>query len=233
LKEKFSILPPPAMSQFAGNLNHISLAEVLRLLSGTKQTGLLKLRTETEQGHLALEGGVILHAITGTLVGAPALHQFIVWREADFEFVEQAIPPAAPRDLAVYEAKVLIDGIARKIDELAALQQAVPTFDSVLYYLGSEHIGELNATPSELGLLIKADGRRTVQQIAHESDTPPLEVARILAKFRLAGAVELVSQVIPVNPGDVGAAARVPTVEVPPPLPEPEEPIYWRGKRIN
>jgi hypothetical protein len=220
------------MSQFAGNFNNISLAEVLRLLSSTKQTGLLKLKTETEQGHLALESGWILHAITGTLVGAPALHQFILWREADFEFVEQAIPAAAPRDLAVYDPKVLIDGIARKIDELAALQQAVPTFDSVLYYLGSEHIGELSTTPSELGLLIKADGRRTVQQIAQESGTNPLEVARVLAKFRLAGAVELVGQVIPVNPGDTGVLPASP-VEAPPPLPAAEEPIYWRGKRIN
>lgn len=220
------------MPAFAGNLNTISLAEVLRLLVATKQTGLLKLTMGSEQGHLALENGQILHAIAGPLVGAPALYQFIVWRDANFEFAEQPIPPAAPRDLAAYDPQTLIDGVAKKIDELAALQQAVPTLDSVLYYIGGESLKNISATPSELALVILADGTRTVQQIADQAQQSPLEVARIMAKFRLAGVVDLVSQVIP------GATPiKNESGSLPPPLsaaPSVDDaPKFWRGKRIS
>src|ERR1043165_6131650 len=181
------------MSDFKGNFSTINLAEVLRMLISTRQNGLLRISHRGEEGLLALERGVVVNAATATQQGLPALYQFIVWRDADFYFDEQNIPPNAARDLATYPAQVLIDGIARKIDELAALQQAVPTLDSVLYYTGGEALGDVEASPAELGLLILANGTKTVQQIAHKANLNPLEVAKSLAKFRLAGVLELVS----------------------------------------
>lgn len=230
------------MPEFAGSFTTINLAEVMRMLSGTHQSGVLHLSMGTDNGTLSMENGTFLNAATGALTGAPALYQFILWREGDFRFDESDIPPEASRELAEFDTHTLIDGVARKIDELAALQQAIPGLDSVLFYLGGESLGDVEATPSELGLLILADGKRTVSEIADKAKLNPLEVARSLAKFRLAGALELVENIIPGAPEPDAPAAAVP-----PPLPEaaPEAPAtpppppggepvrYWRGKRVN
>lgn len=230
------------MPEFAGNFKTINLAEVLRMLTMTKQTGILRMTMGLEQGFMGLEHGLILNALTGNVGGPQALYQFILWRDADFIFKEQPIEASAPRELASYDPAILIDGVAKKIDELAALQQAVPSFDSVLYFLGSESLGSTPATPSELGLLLLADGKNTIEQIATKVQMNALEVARIMARFRLAGVVELVTQVVPANT-PLPQAEHDPVVPVdpasPPPLPHPshggegEGVRYWRGKRID
>lgn len=229
------------MPEFAGNFKTINLAEVLRMLTMTKQTGILRMTLGLEQGFMGLERGLIINALTGNVGGPQALYQFIIWHDADFVFKEQPLEASAPRELASYDPAILIDGVAKKIDELAALQQAVPTLDSVLYFLGSESLGTTSATPSELGLLLLADGKNTVEQIASRVQMNALEVARIMARFRLAGVVELVTQVVPANtPLPVSEPDPViPAASAPPPLPSPahggegEGVRYWRGKRID
>lgn len=239
------------MPEFAGNFKTVNLAEVLRMLTMTRQTGILRLTMGLEQGFLGLDQGLIVSAVTGNTVGPQALYQFILWREADFIFKEQPLDASVSRELASYDPTILIDGVAKKIDELAALQQAVPTLDSVLYFLGSESLGTTNATPSELGLLILADGKNTIEQIAVKAQMNPLEVARTMARFRLAGVVELVTQVVPANTPLPTAAPDEPAdpiipglppeaaASTPPPLPSPAEGgegegvRYWRGRRIG
>jgi len=226
------------LPEFAGSFTTVNLAEVMRMLSGTHQSGVLHLSMGTDNGTLSIEGGKFLNAATGALTGAPALYQFILWREAEFRFEEETIPPEASRELAEFETQTLINGVAKKIDELAALQQAIPSLDSVLFYLGGESLGDVEATPSELGLLILADGKRTVTEIADKAKLNPLEVARSLAKFRLAGALELVENVVPGNPegGETATPPPVPESSAPAPAPPPAggEPVrYWRGKRVN
>lgn len=225
------------MPEFAGNFKNINLAEVLRMLTMTKQTGILRMTMGLEQGFMGLDQGLIINALTGMTSGPQALYQFILWREAEFTFKEQPLDASAPRELASYDPAVLIDGVAKKIDELAALQQAVPTLDSVLYFLGSESLGATPATPSELGLLLLADGKNTIDQIAAKAQMNPLEVARAMARFRLAGVVELVTQVVPANTPLPTTPA--PPAGGPPPLPTPSEAgdgegaRYWRGKKVE
>ena len=146
------------------------------------------------EGFLAVENGIILHAQTGTYLGLHALFQFVVWREAEFDFQEKPIEAGLPRDLSVYDPQTLITGVATKVDELAALQQAIPSIDSILFYVGGEALNTVEATPADLGLLILADGNRSVREIAEKVKLNPLEVMHSLARFRLAGVLELVTQ---------------------------------------
>jgi len=162
------------------------------MLVNGNQTGYLKIREGEREGFLAMENGTIVNARIGATVALHALFQFVGWREASFDFHEHPLPADLSRDLAVYEPQVLIEGVAFKEDELALLQQAIPPFDSMPHYNGSSSLGSVEATPADLGLLSLADGHRTVQEIAEMVKLSPLEVARILARFRLAGVLELV-----------------------------------------
>lgn len=189
-----SFYRPFIMPVFSGTFSTASLAEVLRMLVNTKQTGYLKIRHDDREGFLAVEDGIIVNAKTGSHMALHALFQFVIWREAQFEFQEQPLAPDLSRDLSVYDAQVLIAGVATKVDELAALQQAIPSMESILFYVGGEALNSVEATPADLGLLILADGNRTVREIAEKVKLSPLEVARSLARFRTAGVLELVTQ---------------------------------------
>lgn len=100
----------------------MNLADVLRRLVNTKQTGYLKVKEGEQEGFLAVENGIIINARTGPYTALHALFQFVGWREARFEFQEQAMAADLLRDLSVYDPQVLIIGVANKEDELAALK---------------------------------------------------------------------------------------------------------------
>jgi hypothetical protein len=182
------------MPVFSGTFSTASLAEILRMLVNTRQTGYLEMDEDGKVGFIALEKGLIINAETTPFTGLHALYQFIVWRHASFEFQEKPLDPALRRELAAYDPQVLVAGVTTKVDELAALQQAIPSLDSVLYYVGGEALSSVDATPGDLGLLILADGNRSVRDIAHQVKLSPLEVAHNLVRFRLAGVLELVQK---------------------------------------
>ena len=92
--------------------------EFLRVIVNAKQTGYLKIKEGEQEGCLAVENGIILHARAGSDTGLPALFQFVGWREARFDFHERPMPADLSRDLAVYDPQVLIAGVAFKVEEL-------------------------------------------------------------------------------------------------------------------
>jgi hypothetical protein len=179
------------MPQLSETFATSNLTEILRVIVNAKQTGYLKIKEGQQEGCLAVENGIILHARAGSDTGLHALFQFVGWREAHFEFHERPMPADLSRDLAVYDPQVLITGVAFKVDELNLLYEAIPSFDSVLCYVGGEGLGSVEVTSADLGLLILADGHRTVREIAERVKMSPVEVARNLARFRLAGVLEL------------------------------------------
>jgi len=193
----------PSSGTFASS----TLNEILRVLVNAKQTGYLKVKDEQEEGCLAIENGILLSARAGLRTGLPALFQFVAWRGAQYDFLEKALPVDVPRDLAVYDPEVLITGVAFKVEELALLSEALPALDAVLYYVGGEGLSSVEVTSADLGMLALADGRRTVREMAEKMNLSPTEVARNLARFRLAGVLDIAPPSAPVKPGKSAMAA--------------------------
>jgi hypothetical protein len=181
------------MPSLSGTFASTNLTEILRVLTNAKQTGYLKMKDGDQEGCVAIENGVILHARAGTDTGLHALFQFVSWRDGRYEFHERPMPADLSRDLAVYDPEVLLTGVAFKVDELALLYEAIPSLDSVLSFVGGEALGSVEVTSADLGLLALADGQRTVREIAAKANQGPMEIARHLAKFRLAGVLDLVA----------------------------------------
>jgi hypothetical protein len=191
----------------SGTFATSNLAEILRVIVNAKQTGYLKMKEGVQEGCVAIENGVLLHARAGTDTGLHALFQFVSWRESQFEFHERPMPADLSRDLAVYDPQLLITGVAFKVDELTLLHEAIPSLDSVLCYVGGEGLGTIEVTAADLALLILADGQRTVREIAERVNMDAVEVVRNLARFRLAGVLELVPPPAPVKAAKAVMAA--------------------------
>jgi hypothetical protein len=185
------------MPLLSGTFATSNLTEILRIIVNAKQTGYLKVKEGEQEGYLAVENGIILHARAGADTGLHALFQFVGWREARFDFHERPIPADLSRDLAVYDPQLLITGVAFKVDEQTLLHEAIPSLDAVLCYMGGEALASVEVTSADLGLLVLADGHRTVREIAERVNLNPMEVARNLARFRLAGVLELVTPPAP------------------------------------
>ena len=91
-----------------------NLAEILRMLVQAKQTGTLTLHNDAQQGSVALENGMILSARTENESGMTALFHLVSWPDPHFEFKEQPLAAGVSRDLADYEAEVLLKGLEKK-----------------------------------------------------------------------------------------------------------------------
>jgi hypothetical protein len=180
------------MPLLSGTFATSNLTEILRVLANAKHTGYLKIKDGEQEGCLAVEYGIILHARAGSDTGLPALFQFVGWREGRFEFHERPMPADLSRDLAVYDPEVLITGVAFKVDELTLLHEAIPSFDSVLCHVGGDYLSSVEVSSADAALLALADGHRTLREIAERVNQSPMEVARQLARFRLAGVLELI-----------------------------------------
>ncbi len=99
---------------FSGTFRATNLAEILRMLVRARQTGNLIVQEGSHEGTLAVENGMIVNAKAGLSSGMHALFELVGWRQARFEFREQALAADLPRDLSVYDPEVLITGVAAK-----------------------------------------------------------------------------------------------------------------------
>ncbi len=164
---------------------------------------------------LGFQFGQLVDARSGDLAGLDALALIASLGEGDFTF--EAGAHTGGQSLAAYPTAQLIENVRQEVVERRSLAAAMPLAGAVPRYLPGGVQSGLEATPEELGLLLLADGVRTVKDIALASGRDLVGVQAIFAKFRLAGVV-----------GEAGGDAA-------PRAPEPSggTPQFWRGKRIG
>ncbi|MBN2346784.1 MAG: DUF4388 domain-containing protein, partial [Candidatus Aminicenantes bacterium] len=74
-----------------GSLSSINLADIIQLVSNSKQTGRFVLtRPNGQKGMIYLKGGEIVHAEVDEFKGEDAIFTLISWDEGDFVFEEGA-----------------------------------------------------------------------------------------------------------------------------------------------
>jgi hypothetical protein len=81
------------MAVLTGNLAQLSLVDILKLLSSGRQAGRLDLTAGPNSGEIYLQGGAIVHAVSGVQVGEEAIYTLMGWLEGDFNFVAGPAPP--------------------------------------------------------------------------------------------------------------------------------------------
>ncbi|MFQ3670889.1 MAG: DUF4388 domain-containing protein [Verrucomicrobiia bacterium] len=222
---------------FAGSLTQISLGEVLRLLSLSSQTGALILEKGDFSASIFLQVGQIVHAAAGPLEGLDALTEICEHVEASFAFSEGFIAPA--RSLADYPTDKLVEKVRKRVEEIVAFRSSVLRPNDIACYVPGRKVAGLVAKPDELSLLLLADGKRPVAEVAHLAKREVSEACEILGKFRHAGVVDLVGVAPEPEPPPTPPPAQAepePAKESSPETAseEPHRPVrYWRGKRIG
>jgi CRP-like cAMP-binding protein len=101
---------------FSGNLDFLSLGDLLQLLGSNGSTGILRIKSKymEEPGLIHVAEGNPANAFAGSLTGLEALNSLFGWVEGEFEFSEE--PIAEEQTIRKSRMEILLDGL-RMLDD--------------------------------------------------------------------------------------------------------------------
>ncbi len=178
-----------------GNLEEISLADLLQLFGTSRKSGVLVVRTENRVGKIHLDEGLLHHAF---LEGQPdlkpfkAIYRMLGWKQGFFELE----PPVKrkienPLDMSVQE--VLMEAI-RQQDEFSTIQEQFPPLDARLV-LKTPLLAPLHELdPQRLEVLQLALNCPSVQVLLERSSQSDLETARVVIGLMDSGYLQAVTK---------------------------------------
>jgi hypothetical protein len=114
---------------FRGDLQQVSVPDLLQLLSMNRRTGSLTLVTPTGQGEVRISDGEIIDAIFRRIEGTKALNRLLAETDGTFSFVSGTSHPlrriTEPTHLLLLEGLRQTDEVRRLLDQLAASKDAL------------------------------------------------------------------------------------------------------------
>jgi len=116
------------MSNLKGNLQSISLTDVLQLLHVNKKAGLLQVNGEKVNGVLYISNGEVIHAETRSTKGEVAAFDILEWEKGDFEFLASKV--TAQQSIRRTVPDLLMEA-ARTSDSRRRLKRLFPNMDAV------------------------------------------------------------------------------------------------------
>ncbi len=194
---------------FQGSIQELPVPDIIQLVSVSGKTGMFMLVRGPERGLIYLRNGRIVHAELGALSGEEAVYALAIWSTGDFQFTPGKDTEATTIDRT--NTSLLMEA-ARRLDEWKVLARKIPGVDFVPV-LKARDVGEpVSLSPPEWNLVVRIDGRRTVEDLARATSSNSFDTAKVLYGLVTADLVEM-------RPRD--ATARV----VPPPAAAPAGPV--------
>src|SRR6266511_2286483 len=192
---------------FQGSLNELPLSDIVQLVAVSGKTGMFSITRATEKGYVYLQNGQITHAKLGEVEGEDAIYALALWSQGSFQFSPGVESEA--RTISRSNTNLLLEA-ARRSDEWKILSKKIPGTDSVPVLVAREGAnGPVTLTPLEWKVVTKADGNRSIEEIARALRTSAFDVAKTLYGLVTAELVEI---------GKARGAGR-PVPEAPAPVP--------------
>jgi DNA-binding transcriptional ArsR family regulator len=160
---------------FRGDLQQVSVLDLLQLVSMNRRTGVLSVSTPLGAGEVRLNEGEIVDAVYRRLEGEKALYRLLAEHEGTFAFAGGA--PSPHRRVQMPTHVLLMEGV-RQIDEVRRLRSELGVEDalvwvapSALQSATSERVGEALRTP------------RTVSELLDELPMPDIELLEVVKQM--------------------------------------------------
>jgi two-component system chemotaxis response regulator CheY len=103
----------------SGRLSMMALAELVQTLHNSRKTGLLRVKSDVDEGEIYFEEGNVRHAKVGPQEGEEAFYQLVTWADGSFSFEvgEHGVEPVVFRSTM----GLLMEGMRRQ-DELRKMR---------------------------------------------------------------------------------------------------------------
>jgi pSer/pThr/pTyr-binding forkhead associated (FHA) protein len=171
--------PEPKMMQ--GNIEEIPLPDLLQLLSTSRKSGVLVLRSEWGTGRLYLRKGQIYYAnVDESFDVSPrkAVFRMLTWDKGLFE-LEPPDDRQVMEELQDSTEGLLMEGM-RQLDEFRELSSKLPPFEAIVSIPRPLAPKLRDLKPQELDLIQTALDEATVQQIIDRSPQTDLDTAQAM-----------------------------------------------------
>jgi hypothetical protein len=179
------------MSNLKGNLQSISLTDVLQLLHVNKKAGLLQVNGDKATGVLYISNGEVIHAETRTTKGEAAAFDILEWEKGEFEFLASKVP--AQQSIRRTVPDLLMEA-ARTSDSRRRLKSLFPNMDAVpcptLPF--DQLIAGLKLYSEDKKILPFFDGYRTFKEVMAVAETNEVGVLQAASILRDAGRLEVI-----------------------------------------
>ncbi len=191
---------------FQGSIQELPVPDIIQLVSVSGKTGMFVLSRGPERGYIYLRNGRIVHAELGGLSGEEAVYALAIWSSGDFQFT----PGKETDSITIDKTNTsLLMEAARRLDEWKVLARKIPGVDYVPI-LKTRDMGEpVTLSPPEWNLVIRIDGRRTVEELARTTRSNSFDTAKVLYGLVTADLVDM-------RPREAGARAPVGEALAPP-----------------
>jgi pSer/pThr/pTyr-binding forkhead associated (FHA) protein len=169
----------PKMMQ--GNIEEIPLPELLQLLSTSRKSGVLVLRSEWGTGRLYLRKGQVYFAnVDESFDVSPrkAMFRMLTWDKGLFE-LEPPDDRTVMEEIQDSTEGLLMEGM-RQLDEFRELSAKLPPFEAIVSIPRPLEPRLRDLKPQELDLMQTALDEATVQQIIDQSPQTDLDTAQAL-----------------------------------------------------
>ena len=177
------------MSNLKGNLQSISLTDVLQLLHVNKKAGLLQVNGEKVNGVLYISNGEVVHAETRTTKGEAAAFEILEWEKGDFEFLASKV--SSQQSIRRTVPDLLMEA-ARTSDSRRRLKSLFPNLDAVPVPSAQEPelTAGLKLYTEDRKIIPFFDGYRTFREIMMVAETNEVGVLQAASLLKDAGRLE-------------------------------------------
>lgn len=188
----------------------ITQGQLLRILDEQKKTANKRL------GDLLVEKGILSKDLLDTFIKEQiqdAIFDLLQWDMGIFTF-DAGEESNQEVGLSVSVENLIMES-SRRLEEWEVIQRKIPSVEVVVRMSPTppEDVMEINIKPDEWTLLVLADGRRTVGDIAAATERSEFEAARIIYGLVTAGLLDVASGATPV-PSEAPPRATRPPAEV-------------------
>lgn len=167
------------------------MPDIIQLVSVSGKTGMFTLVRGVERGYIYLKNGQMVHARLGELTGEEAIYALAIWSSGDFQFT-----PGEEADTVTIEKSntSLLMEAARRLDEWKVLSRKIPGVNHIPVLLPREAPEPVTLSPPEWNLVLRIDGKKTVEELARGTDSSSFETAKVLYGLITAHLVEMKSR---------------------------------------
>lgn len=164
----------------SGAIDEVPLPDLLQLFGSSRKTGVLVVKTETDQGKIYLEKGIIVHATINDLEHlAPekCLYRIITWRRGTF-YMEPAEDGTLPQRVELSCEGALMEGL-RTLDEVNRVE--LPPMDSRISLARPLTAKLRDLTPEQLDVFQGALEQTHIEAVFNNCPVDDIEIAKSLA----------------------------------------------------
>jgi hypothetical protein len=161
-------------------------ADALVFLCSKKRTGGLLIRAEGREGEVFLQEGRITHAQFGSCIGLEALLFMLGWETGTYNFTPQQTIDQTTIEMETSEVLSLL---AQRIEEWNRITQDQTLNLNAVLHLLPKASGTIRLTKEDWDILARIDGKKSLRDISNEMCLAPLDLVKVMQRFRDAGLI--------------------------------------------